>query len=303
MSGERLKVGFIGLGRMGGFMAANILKAGFDLTLYNRTTSKMQPLIAKGAKKASSPREAASQVDVMITCLADDQSVQVVLTGEDGILAGLKQGGVHIATETIAPASATKFAGLHSEHGSHYIAGPVVGRPNAAEAAELITYIAGEPQIIEKCWPVMEAYTKQINNVGEAHSVANTVKLTINYMVISMVELMGQVYAFAEKSGMDLEFANEIMMMIINHPAIEGYTKRIRTRNFDEAAFELITGFKDVSLIMQASTDSQAPLPYISVIRDKFLAALAHDLELKDWSAIYEITRMNAGLGELAEYK
>jgi 3-hydroxyisobutyrate dehydrogenase-like beta-hydroxyacid dehydrogenase len=301
MSGENLKVGFIGLGRMGGFMAANILKAGFDLTLYNRTEAKMQPLIAKGARATSSPSEAASQVDVIITCLSDDQSVQNILTGADGILCGLKKGGVHIATETIAPASATKFAALHQEHGSHYIAGPVVGRPNAAEAAELITYVAGEIQIVEKCRPVMEAYTKQINNVGEDHSVANSVKLTINYMVISIVELIGQVYAFAEKSGMDPEFANEIMMMIIQHPAIEGYTKRIRSRNFDEAAFELITGFKDVSLIMQASTDSRAPLPYISIIRDKFLAALAHGLELKDWSAIFEITRMNAGLGELAK--
>jgi 3-hydroxyisobutyrate dehydrogenase-like beta-hydroxyacid dehydrogenase len=299
-SGEKLKVGFIGLGRMGGFMAANILKAGFDLTLYNRTPSKMTVLIDKGARSTASPREAASQVDVMITCLADDQSVQDILTGEDGILAGMKTGGVHIATETIAPASASKFAALHHDYGSHYIAGPVVGRPNAAEAAELITYIAGEPHIIEKCKPVMEAYTKLIHNVGEDHAVANSVKLTINYMVISMVELIGQVYAFAEKSGMDLEFANEIMMMIINHPAIEGYTKRIRTRNFDEAAFELITGFKDVSLIMQASTDSQAPLPYISIIREKFLSALSHGLELKDWSAIYDITRMNAGLGELA---
>jgi 3-hydroxyisobutyrate dehydrogenase-like beta-hydroxyacid dehydrogenase len=95
---------------------------------------------------------------------------------------------------------------------------------------------------------------------------------------------------------MDLEFANELIMMIINHPAIEGYTKRIRTRNFDEAAFELITGFKDVSLILQASTDARSPLPYISIIREKFLAALARGLESKDWSAIYDITRMNAGL-------
>jgi len=296
MPGEHLKVGFIGLGRMGGFMAANIQDAGFDLTLYNRTESKMKPFLDKGATATASPSEAASQVDVIITCLADDSSVLDVLSGEEGILAGLKSGGVHIASETIAPASATKFAKLHEENGTHYIASPVVGRPDAAQAGTLITYVAGEPETIEKCRPLMESYTKAINFVSEDHSVANSVKLTINFMVISMVEMMGQVYAFAEKSGMDLEFANELIMMIINHPAIEGYTKRIRTRNFDEAAFELITGFKDVSLILQASTDARAPLPYISIIREKFLAALAHGLETKDWSAIYDITRMNAGL-------
>jgi len=296
MPGEHLKVGFIGLGRMGGFMAANIQDAGFDLTLYNRTESKMKPFLDKGATATASPSEAASQVDVIITCLADDSSVLDVLSGEEGILAGLKSGGVHIASETIAPASATKFAKLHEENGTHYIASPVVGRPDAAQAGTLITYVAGEPETIEKCRPLMESYTKAINFVSEDHSVANSVKLTINFMVISMVEMMGQVYAFAEKSGMDLEFANELIMMIINHPAIEGYTKRIRTRNFDEAAFELITGFKDVSLILQASTDARAPLPYISIIREKFMAALAHGLETKDWSAIYDITRMNAGL-------
>jgi len=296
MPGEHLKVGFIGLGRMGGFMAANIQDAGFDLTLYNRTESKMKPFLDKGATATASPSEAASQVDVIITCLADDSSVLDVLSGEEGILAGLKSGGVHIASETIAPASATKFAKLHEENGTHYIASPVVGRPDAAQAGTLITYVAGEPETIEKCRPLMESYTKAINFVSEDHSVANSVKLTINFMVISMVEMMGQVYAFAEKSGMDLEFANELIMMIINHPAIEGYMKRIRTRNFDEAAFELITGFKDVSLILQASTDARAPLPYISIIREKFMAALAHGLETKDWSAIYDITRMNAGL-------
>ena len=296
MPGEQLKVGFIGLGRMGGFMAANIQDAGFDLTLYNRTESKMKPFLDKGATATFSPREAASQVDVIITCLADDSSVLDVLSGEEGVLAGLKSGGIHIASETIAPASAKKFAKLHEENGTHYIASPVVGRPDAAEAGTLITYVAGEPETIEKCRPLMESYTKAINFVSEDHSVANSVKLTINFMVISMVEMMGQVYAFAEKSGMDLEFANELIMMIINHPAIEGYTKRIRTRNFDEAAFELITGFKDVSLILQASTDARAPLSYISIIREKFLAALAHGLETKDWSAIYDITRMNAGL-------
>jgi 3-hydroxyisobutyrate dehydrogenase-like beta-hydroxyacid dehydrogenase len=296
MPEEKLQVGFMGLGRMGGFMAANIQKAGFELTLFNRTEAKMKPLLEKGAHATSSPRDAASKVDVMITCLADDQSVLDTLTGDQGILAGLKPGGIHIASETIAPASATRFAKLHQENSTHYIASPVVGRPNAAEAGELITYVAGEPEIIEKCKPLMESYTKAINFVSEDHSVANSVKLTINFMVISMVEMIGQVYAFAEKSGMDLEFANELIMMIINHPAIEGYTKRIRTRNFDEAAFELITGFKDVSLILQASTDARSPLPYISIIREKFLAALAHDLETKDWSAIYDITRMNAGL-------
>jgi len=207
----------------------------------------------------------------------------------------LKQGGIHIGTTTVSPGHARHMAELHRAHGSHYIAGPVVGRPDAAESGKLLTYVAGDQAAIASCGRLFEAYTMQCTNMGTEHQVANSVKLFINYTVISLVELFGQVYAFAEKSGIDLEFAQQLIHILLEHPAIKQYTQRIRTREF-EAGFELVSGFKDVQLMLQASTDVRAPLNYGSVIREKLITALAHGMDKRDWSAIYEITRMNAGL-------
>jgi len=296
MSDEIRKVAFIGLGRMGAAMANNILEAGFDLTVHNRTPSKMEPLVAKGAAGASSPREAVAEADAVLTCLLDDRSVLANMTGENGVLAGLKPGGIHIGTTTVSPRHAAQMAKLHAEHGSYYVAGPVVGRPDAAEAGQLLTYVAGDPDVISRCDRLFDAYTMQCTNLGTKHSVANSVKLAINYTVISLVELIGQVYAFAEKSEIELEFMEQLFGVLFGHPVVKQYLRRIRTRTFDDAAFELISGFKDVQLMLQASTDARAPLNYGSIIREKFITAIAQGMEYRDWSAIYDVTRMNAGL-------
>jgi 3-hydroxyisobutyrate dehydrogenase-like beta-hydroxyacid dehydrogenase len=296
MSEEIQNVAFVGLGRIGAAIAHNILKAGFDFTVYNRTGSKMDPFIDQGATGTSTPREAAARADVVLTCLMDDKSVLDSVTGENGILAGLRPGGIHIGTTTISPGCAAQLAELHTAHGSYYVAGPVVGRPRHAKTGQLLTYVAGDPEAIAKCTHLFDAYTRGTTNVGTDHKVANSVKLSINYMAVSLIELMGQVYAFGEKSGIEPLLVNELIEMILDHPVFKGYAKKIRTRDFDGAGFELISGFKDVQLMLQASTDTRAPLNYASIIREKFLTAIAHGMEYRDWSAIYEITRINAGL-------
>jgi len=290
------RVGFIGLGRMGSGMARNVLKAGFTLTVYNRTAEKMKPLIDEGATGASSPREAAAGADAVLTSLMDDASVLDNVTGENGLLAGLKPGAVHIGTTTVSPRCATQLAELHTAHGSHYVAGPVLGRPDAAERKELLTFVAGDPEVIARCRLLFDAYTAGVINVGKEPRLANSMKLAVNYMGISLIDLMGQVYAFGERSGLDAQLLNQMMTAIVAPPAFKGYADRIRARNFDEVGFDLLSGFKDVQLILQASTDTRVPLAYASIIREKFLAAIAHGMEGKDWSVITEVTRINAGL-------
>jgi 3-hydroxyisobutyrate dehydrogenase-like beta-hydroxyacid dehydrogenase len=293
------KVGFIGLGKMGALIAQNILKAGFDLTVYNRTPEKMKPLIEKGAKRAPSPKEAATEADVVITCLMDDQSVLDTVTGENGLLAGLKPGGVHIGTATISPACATKLAELHRAHGSYYVAGPIFGRPDAAEAGTLLTYVAGDREAIAACDSLFNAYTKSHIYMGEDHQVVNSIKLAMNFMLVSFIELFSEVYTFAEKSGIDPEFTNELILTVLAHPVLKQYATRIRTRDF-EPAFDLRAGFKDVELMLQASTEVRAPLTIASAVREKFLTALASDMADKDWSAVSEVTRRNAGLRQVS---
>jgi 3-hydroxyisobutyrate dehydrogenase-like beta-hydroxyacid dehydrogenase len=290
------KVGFIGLGRMGSAMARNVLKAGFTLAVYNRTPEKMKPLIDEGATGASSPREAAAGADAILTSLMDDASVLDNVTGENGLLAGLKRGAVHVGTTTVSPRCATQLAELHAAHGSHYVAGPVVGRPDAAERKELLTFVAGDPEVIARCARLFDAYNAGIINVGREPRLANSMKLAVNYVLMSLIDLMGQTYAFGERSGLDPQLLNQMMAAILAPPAFKEYANRIRAREFDQVGFDLLSGLKDVQLMLQASTDTRVPLSYASIIREKFLTAIAHGMERKDWSAITEVTRMNAGL-------
>ncbi len=290
------KVGFLGLGRMGAPMARHILNAGFELSVFNRTPARMEPLIEMGAAGAENPREATAGADAVVTCLMDDQSMLDNVQGEEGILAGLKPGGIHIGTATISPSAARRLAQIHNSHGSHYISAPIFGRPDAAEAGTLLTYVAGDPRAIAACESLFDAYSARHINMGEDHGVVNSIKLAMNFTLVSLVEIFSEVYAFAEKSGMDLEFTEGLIQTVLNHPVMKEYTTRIRTRDFQPAAFDLQAGFKDVELMLLASTEVQAPLPMASLVREKFLTALASGMQDLDWSAVYEISRRNAGL-------
>ncbi len=290
------KIGFMGLGRMGTHMANNIHKAGFDLVIHNRSKEKMQAFVEKGVRAADTPRGAATDVDVVITCLMDDQSMLDNVMGEDGILAGLKPGGIHIGTATISPSCARKLSELHQAHGSDYVSAPIFGRPDAAEAGTLLSYISGNPEAISACENLFNAYTGKHINMGEDPGVVNSIKLAMNFMLVALVELYAEVYTFAEKSGIDLEFTEGLIHTVLAHPVMHEYTTRIRIREFEPAAFALSAGFKDVELMLQASSHVQAPLPIAGMARDKFLTALANGMAEKDWSAVSEIARGQAAL-------
>lgn len=286
----------IGLGRMGAGIAGNIQRAGFILRLYNRTAAKMQPFAEQGATAAKSPREAATGADVVVTNLMDDASVLNAVTGDDGILAGLRPGGVHVDTTTISPRCARRLAELHDEHGSRFVAGPVLGRPDVATGGELRTFLAGDPGAIEMCRPVVEAYTSLVIDLGKDPGVASSMKLAVNYMLTASVDLMGQVFAFGEKSGISPDVLNLVMKTFFGQPALQEYAQRIHDRNFDDPGFTLSGELKDVELILQASGDTRAPLPFGSIVRDKLLTAAARGMEDLDWAAVSEISRMQAGL-------
>lgn len=290
------RVGFIGLGRMGSAMAHNLLRAGFSLTVYNRTPIKAQPLIDAGASQAASPKEASINADIVITSLMDDQSVLDVVTGDKGLLAGLHAGRIHIGTSTSSPRLAAHLAELHSAHGSVYLAAPVVGRPNAAEARNLTTFVAGDPDAIRRCRTVFDAYSLIVVNAGTDPAAANMLKLIANYSAITVIDLVGQLFTLGEKAGIDAGISTLLFKAMFANPNFEYYIDKIRARDFDHVGFDLRGGFKDVQLMMQMSEETQVALPNADSVSTKFLTALANGMEGKDWSAIYEVTRQNAGL-------
>lgn len=288
-----LSVACIGLGRMGSGIARNIRNAGFELTVYNRTGEKMKPLVEAGAAAARTPREAAAAANIVVTNLMDDASVLSAISGDNGILAGMRPGAIHIGTTTVSPSLSTRLGELHAAQGSNYVAGPVAGRPEAAAAGKLFTFVAGKPEWLERCRPVMNAYANRIIPMGEDPAIAMSMKLVGNFMVASLIELIGEAYVFAECRGVDPSILTGMFKQYM--PAATEYVDRICTRDFGRAGFTLDGGTKDITLILQAAAEVHAPLSYASVIRDKCLAAQARGMGQMDWSVMTETSRFDAG--------
>src|SRR5919198_287547 len=271
-------VGLIGLGRMGTEIANNVIKSGFKLVVYNRTAGKTQALAEAGAIVTASPKEAASKSDVMITSLRDDEALLEVVTGEKGMLSGLRPGTIHIGTSTISPSLSTTLAQLHDAQGSLYLAAPVLGNPAAAKEGKLTTFIAGDTTAIRTCKRVLNSYCQRVIEVGNEHAKANTLKLSANYVMLTLLDVVGQVYALADKSNIDLQLVNQILEMIFAYPGLKQYAKRIRMRDFDNVGYDLLSAFKDVQLILQTSSDVCVPLSHANNIKDKYIAAIANDM-------------------------
>jgi 3-hydroxyisobutyrate dehydrogenase-like beta-hydroxyacid dehydrogenase len=291
-----MKIALIGLGKMGGVLAKRILQAGFDLTVFNRTAAKMDPLTALGAKSSNSAKEAVADADIVVTCLLDDNVVLQIVQGEDGFLHAMKSGAIHIGTSTILPATSKILAKSHQDNGSIYIAGNVLGIPKVAEKGELTTIVAGPLDVIEQCKPVIQCYSSTIINAGTKAFQANVIKICSNYMLATSIEVMGELYTFAEKSEVDLSIIHTLFHSIYAHPGFKLYVDKIKNRDFDEANFALSVGFKDLHLFQQAFTDVRVVPDIANVIASKFIIALAQGMADKDWSAITEITRDQAGL-------
>lgn len=192
---KQQRVAMIGLGKMGKGIASNIQAAGFELVVYNRTSAKTRPFVDNGAILAKTPSEAASLANIVVTSLMDDDSVRDIVTAEDGILSGLAKGGIHLCATTISPELSKELEDIHRQHGSHFMMGAVVGRPDAAEAGELLSLMAGNKECIDQCRAVSSAYSAATLIIGNDPWLANYAKLSVNYFAVSNMELMGQLYA------------------------------------------------------------------------------------------------------------
>jgi len=283
---------------MGSAIAEAIRTEGFDLRVYSRTPAKAQELVERGAVLVPTPAAAVDGADVVLTSLVDDRSVADVVEGKDGILVGMRAGAVHVGATTVSPPFADELAARHLASGSRYLAGPVVGRRDLAASHRLTTLAAGDPADIEYVRPVLESFGP-IRVIGERHSMANTVKLIVNFITVSWLELMSETYAFGEKNEIDAQLVHDTLVWVFDRPGLRNYAAAMRDRNFDDAGFELSTGFKDVQLMIDAATESKAPLPYAELIRSKMVTLLAGGLEKKDWAVIAEVARDAAGLDSI----
>ena len=293
------KIGFVGLGAMGLPMAANLLTAGYHLTVYNRTASKAEPLLAKGAHRADRAGDVAHPGGIVVSMLADDASVKALVTGEDALAEHLAPDGIHISMSTVSPATTRELAAYHAMRGSVMVAAPVFGRPNSAQAKQLWFCVSGPADARAKVRPIIEAMGQEIFDFGDNPGAANVVKLAGNFMIAAAIEAMGEAVAMMRKSGVDPAAALEMLAKtIFAAPVYQGYGAVIAHGVFTPAGFRLPLGLKDIELVLQTAGVANVPMPTASLLRDRFISAIAKGRAGLDWSAIALGAADDAGLKE-----
>jgi 3-hydroxyisobutyrate dehydrogenase-like beta-hydroxyacid dehydrogenase len=290
-----MKVGFIGLGHMGSGMAASLLRAGFEVTVNNRTPEKAKPLIEQGARAAAQVADAC-RGDVVITMLADDAAVERVVFSDNGIIASLKHGSTHISMSTISVALSAKLAEAHEKAGQRFVAAPVFGRPEAAAAAKLFIVTGGAPDAVDACMPLFQAIGQKTFSISQKPPDANLVKLSGNFLIASVIESLGEAMALVAKAGIDRrQYLNILTSSLFNAPVYHTYGGLIAEQKFTPAGFAAPLGYKDIRLALAAAESLRVPLPLASLLHDRFLTLLAQGGEELDWSAISQLAAKDAG--------
>jgi 3-hydroxyisobutyrate dehydrogenase-like beta-hydroxyacid dehydrogenase len=291
-----MKIGFIGLGRMGSGMARNLLRAGHGVAVYNRSREKAEALGREGARITNSPREACGGSEAVITMLSDDPAVAEIVFGAGGIASAMENGCVHISSSTISVAFARRLATEHGGKRQEFLSAPVFGRPEAAESKKLIVVAAGEVKAIERCRPLFDAIGRQTFVVGSEPWQANVVKLGGNLVIASMLEAFGESFAAMRKAGVDHHLFLDVINEIFGSPVYKNYGRIVANEEFDPAAFMLKLGLKDIRLVLEAADELAVPMPLASLIRDHLISGVAHGQADLDWSSLARVVARNAGL-------
>lgn len=291
-----MKIGFIGLGNMGAPMAGHLLKAGHEVIVYNRTAERAGPLVQQGARGAASVAEACDAA-VVVTMLADDPALESVSYGDKQLLEALQNDCIHLSCSTISVALSDKLTLDHQRAGQHFVSAPVFGRPEAAAAAKLFVVAAGDPASVDQCQPIFDAIGQRTFRFGDKPSNANLVKLSGNFLIMSVIESLSEALALVGKGGLDQrEYLDFLTSTLFNAPVYKTYGTLAVEKKFQPAGFLAPLGLKDVRLALQAAESLRVSLPLADLVRNRFLTLLANGGEALDWSAISQIPAREAGL-------
>jgi 3-hydroxyisobutyrate dehydrogenase-like beta-hydroxyacid dehydrogenase len=290
-----MKIGFIGLGRMGMRMATNLVSAGHDLTVFNRSPGRSASLVVLGAHEAVHLAEACGG-SAVISMLANDEAATDITLAKGGIIDYLPKGAIHVSMSTISVELSKRLTEAHAKAGQRYVAAPVFGRPDMAAAAKLFIVAAGDPAAVDACQPLFGALGQKTTVIGTEPSAANLVKLSGNFLLASAIEALGEAVALVGKAGIDPRAYIEFLTStVFNVPAYKTYGALIAQRKFEPAAFAAPLGYKDIRLTLAAAESLRVPMPLGSLLHDRFLRLLAQGGENLDWSAIGGLAYQDAG--------
>jgi 3-hydroxyisobutyrate dehydrogenase-like beta-hydroxyacid dehydrogenase len=296
-----MKLGFIGLGTMGAAMAMNILRAGHEVVVWNRSREATKPLADAGATVAEDPAEAL-QGEAALSMLANEAAIRAV--GLDGpLLDKARPGLVHALVSTVSPALARELAEAHAARGLGFVSSPVLGRADKALAGTLTVIVAGAADAVAGVRPLHEAMGSKVVTVGDKPEHANLMKVATNFMMAAAIEAQGEAFALVRKAGLDAQTFYEITEDQFQGPIYRGYGRLIVNQTYTPPGFTLRLGLKDVDLALSSAAELKVPMPFASLLHDQFVQALAHGMDELDWVAVAEVVAARAGLPSLMKPK
>ncbi len=290
-----MDIGFIGLGHMGKAIAVNLIRAGFNVRVWNRSQEPVQELVSKGAQAAKSPADVA-RADFLVSMLANDASVRSVIV-DQGVLAAAAPGLIHVNLATISVELAAELDELHRQRKTTYISAPVFGRPDVAAEGKLNVVVAGDAAAIAKVRPILDALGQKTWPAGDRPERANAIKIAGNFMIACAIETMGEAVALTRAHGVEAgQFLEILTNTLFASPAYKVYGGLIASEKYQPAGFPMPLALKDIRLALSAAEAHHVPMPFASILRDNLMEAIATGGAADDWSGLAGLAARRAGL-------
>jgi 3-hydroxyisobutyrate dehydrogenase len=283
-------IGFIGLGLMGRPMAANLLKAGYELTVWNRTAARADDLLAQGAKHAASPRDVATASDILFTIVSDPPALESVLWGEGGALPAMRRGSLLVDSSTVSPVLARRVAQATASQGVDFLDAPVTGGTWGAEKGELVFMVGGEEATLKRVEPVLGAMGKRWFHLGP-HGAGQTVKLAMNLLLALQVDAFAEALALVTRAGVPGESLFEVMQSSMGRSGVLDIKGSMMLKGEYKPSFPLRLMHKDLSLALDLGNQLGVPLPAAAAARETYSAVQGATSEDVDFSAIASFWR------------
>ena len=287
-----MRIGFLGLGKMGTPMAMRLLAAGHELAVWNRTEGRTEPLLREGAIAAATPAEAELGADAVITMLFDDAANEEVLFGANGLVEALSPGALHISCSTISVALSERLNREHARRGQEFVAAPVFGRPEIAEQGRLWIAMAGAENAVAKARPLLQPLSRGITVVGKEPRMAHAVKLGGNFLISAMIHSLGEAFVFAAGQGIDPEsFLETVNSALFQSPFYAAYGK-VMLHPPEQPGATILLGEKDLRLLREAAAACNTRLMLADSLAEVFAQARAAGLGQEDWAAgMYRVSQ------------
>jgi len=289
------KIAYLGLGTMGSGMASNLLKAGYQLTVWNRSAEKCKPFARKGARVADSPADAARDVDLVIYILSNDEAVEDVVLGANGILRGIQEGQIAIDMSTVLPETSLRELEAYAKRGVDFLDAPVFGSKQESAEAKLWIMAAGNKAIFEKVKPVLTKLGQTVHYFGKNGN-ATAMKLVGNLIVALELEALSEGLVLARKAGLDLSTVMEVVKVAdFRSPLLASNGQNILKRDFS-TSFALKLMLKDAGLIEKFAGSLRSPIPGLRVVEKNLKSAVALGFEKENASAVIKALEKEAGI-------